>query len=522
MSARPRLGFSALAWRLDRLVYSVRFRLMLWSLLIITLILAGFSVFIYSQQAHDIQYDSQNRVEGMMRQVFTAFHDSAVILSPDDSGIAQAPGDLGRQGSPFDRSRTPIFESYDIAAVISPGGQVAQKVGPVSDSDLAAVVQSWQNGGSSPNMLVSRIITPPSTAQGPAESYYLVVAPIPADWLTSGTLVIGTPVDPSGRLPALALNLGLGSLAILVITIIGGYWLAGRVMRPVQTITRAAQKISVTDLTQRINLGTKDELGELANTFDQMLGRLQSAFDRQRQFTADASHELRTPLTIIELETERALERHRKPEEYQQALQVIQNENETMARMVADLLTLARMDAGQAPLQREPLDLSDLALEIVERLQPLARHRQVSLATAGDLPEVPVEGDRAYLMQMLTNLVENALKYAGEPGKTVTVETGCCRDDDPLRGFVRVSDDGPGISPEHLPHLFDRFYRVDKARARLDEGSSPASLGSSTSSGLGLAIVQWIAQAHGGDVKVTSQVGKGSTFEVWLPLSDSH
>jgi len=178
---------------------------------------------------------------------------------------------------------------------------------------------------------------------------------------------------------------------------------------------------------------------------------------------------------------------------------------------VTDLLTLARMDAGQAPLKREPLDLSDLALEIVERLQPLANHRQVTLVS-GDLPEVPIQGDRQYLIQMLTNLVENALKYAGENDKTVTVETGCCQGDDPPRGWVRVIDNGPGIPPEHLPHLFDRFYRADKARGHLDD------LSSSTSSGLGLAIVQWIAVAHGGGASVTSQVGKGSTFEVWLPL----
>jgi signal transduction histidine kinase len=131
---------------------------------------------------------------------------------------------------------------------------------------------------------------------------------------------------------------------------------------------------------------------------------------------------------------------------------------------------------------------------------------------------VPIQGDRQYLIQMLTNLVENALKYAGENDKTVTVETGCCqidevsKDDTPPRGWVRVIDNGPGIPPEHLPHLFDRFYRADSARGHLDD------LSSSTSSGLGLAIVQWIAQAHGGGASVTSEVGKGSTFEVWLPL----
>jgi signal transduction histidine kinase len=517
MKSRPRIQFSAFTQRLGRLVRSVRFRLTLWSLLLITLILAGFSIFIYFQEARDIQYDSQNRVAQMGKLLLSTFRDSAITLAPPDDTLNAAGGNP-RVVAPINQNRSAVFQSYDIAALVNPDGQVTQKVGPVSDSDLATVVKSWLASDANSGSLITRVISPVAAGQIANQNYYFLLTSLPADWTNSGILVIGTPVDPTGRLTGLALNLGLGSLAILLFTLVGGYWLAGRVMRPVQTITRAAQKISETDLRRRINLGAKDELGELADTFDQMLGRLEAAFDRQRQFTADASHELRTPLTIIELETERALERRRKPEDYQQALQVIQSENETMARLVTDLLTLARMDAGQALIKPEPLDLSDLALEVVERMQPLARHRQVSLIT-GDLPEVPIQGDRQYLVQMLTNLVENALKYAGDNDKTVRVETGCRQGENQPQGWVRVIDNGPGIPPEHLPHLFDRFYRVDKARARLDEGSSPHSLSSSTSSGLGLAIVQWIASAHGGRASVTSEVGKGSTFEVWLPLS---
>ena len=330
---------------------------------------------------------------------------------------------------------------------------------------------------------------------------------------------MGGPVDPDGRLASLTLNLTLGSLAILLLYLVGGYWLAGRVMRPIQTITHAARQISETDLRRRLNLGTKDELGELGDTFDQMLARLEAAFDRQRQFTADASHELRTPLTIIGLETERALEHHRKPEDYQQALKVIQNENEYMARLVSDLLTLARMDAGQAILKPEPLDLGDLALEVVERLTPLAAHNGVQL-TAGDLPEVHINGDRQYLMQMMTNLVQNAIKYVKGENKIVQVEAGCDRQSPHAYAWVRVSDNGPGIPSEHLAHLFDRFYRVDKARTRLDESGAQADLNNATSTGLGLAIVQWIARVHGGEASVRSEVGQGSTFEVRLPLGD--
>jgi signal transduction histidine kinase len=244
-----------------------------------------------------------------------------------------------------------------------------------------------------------------------------------------------------------------------------------------------------------------------------MLDRLQAAFDRQRQFTADASHELRTPLSIVSLEVSRALEARRSLQEYERVLGVVQLESTFMARLVNQLLTLARLEAGRAASKPEELDFSDVALEAVERLAPLAASRQVKLVT-GELPELKVYGDRQQVLQMVTNLVENAVKYAQVEAPRVEVSTG--RQDG--QAWVRVEDNGPGIAAEHLPHLFERFYRVDKARSRGPEAAGDEA-GESTGSGLGLAIVQWIAQAHGGRATVRSQVGQGATFEVNLPLA---
>ena len=271
-----------------------------------------------------------------------------------------------------------------------------------------------------------------------------------------------------------------GSLLTIAIALAGGFWLADRAMRPVKTITQAARTIGETDLSRRINSQSKDELGELANTFDAMLARLQAAFERQRQFVADASHELRTPLTIVNLETSRAIASRRSPQEYQQALSIIHSENDFMTSLVNDLLTLARMDAGQTTIEKKPLDLSDVVVETVERLTPLATRNGVTLE-AGNLPETRILGDRQYLLQMLSNLVENAIKYSTGENKRVWVETGTSDGS----AWVRVSDNGPGIAAEHIPHLFDRFYRVDKARTRETGGWRRIGL-SPNGSGLGL------------------------------------
>jgi heavy metal sensor kinase len=294
----------------------------------------------------------------------------------------------------------------------------------------------------------------------------------------------------------------LGSFLTLAVALGGGLWLADRAMRPVHTITQAARTISETDLNRRLNLKGRDELGELANTFDAMLARLQAAFERQRQFVADASHELRTPLTIVNLEAGRALSAKRSAEEYQRALGVIRSENEFMTHLVNDLLMLARMDSGQLLMEKAPVDLSDIALEAVERLAPLAERKNVRLET-GDLREVSLPGDRRYLLQLVSNLVENGIKYTGGAERRVRVETGL----EGASAWVRVSDTGEGIPPEHLPRVFDRFYRVDQARSRSEAEAQGGS-------GLGLSIVNWIAQAHGGEVRVESTPGVGTTFEV--------
>ena len=445
---------------------SIRFRLTLWSVAILAVILLVFCGFVYYRQAEMLRLDIRSQLQLRTQQLSGLYRYSGV-LGPDEDHFQ--PPDLAPRGMGLLPDTTAL-------AFVSSSGRTLQKAGGIDDQTIAGLVQNWDTTqGSDPRpeqvaYTVSKGDFFGLNVRG--QSIYLL-SPLITEHHLVGLIILGSPIDPEGQLPRLMVTLILASLATLGIALAGGYWLAARAMSPVRTITRTARGISESDLHKRLNLGKQDELGELANTFDAMLDRLQAAFDRQRQFTADASHELRTPLTIVGLETEQALSRRRSPEEYERTLKVVKSENEFMSHLVNDLLTLARMDAGQTKMKNSSsLDLSDLALDVVERLSSLASRAGVELH-AGDFPEARVRGDAQYLSQLLTNLVENAIKYAGGRGHHVCLETGRTLGpggEKPI-AWVRVEDDGPGIPPEHLPHVFDRFYRADQSRARSGDGS---------------------------------------------------
>ena len=473
-----------LSKRLSSILHSIRFRLVLWFTVILALVLVAFSFFVYLNQGRDILGESEFRLQRKLAAL-----EVTLTISPD--GIVVPPG---------------VLQDTDVLVFLDGNGQVLASHGPLPAQEtisLAARARQEAENRTTQDNAISWI----QGAGALHTNYMFVTVPLQNGPRPVGLVILGSPADPYGLGSRLILTLVGGSLVTLIIALLGGYWLADRAMRPVSTITQAARTIGETDLSRRLNMKSKDELGELANTFDGMLGRLQAAFERQRQFVADASHELRTPLTIVNLETSRALSSKRKPEDYQHALTVIRSENDFMSSLVNDLLTLARMDAGQASVQMDRVDLGDVALETIERLSPLAARNGVELA-AGDLPDVQILGDRQHLIQMVSNLVDNAIKYTNGEDKKVSIETGLTGED----AWIRVSDNGPGIAPENLPHLFERFYRIDESRTRTDDGRESSQ--SPAGSGLGLSIVQWIAKSHGGEIKVESQLGSGTTFEV--------
>lgn len=290
-----------------------------------------------------------------------------------------------------------------------------------------------------------------------------------------------------------------GSGALLwLLGLFGGWWLAGRAIQPIDAISRTASRIAGGKLSERIDVADGDnELSRLSQVLNQTFDRLAAAIDREREFTADASHELRTPLTVILSETSRGLKRERPAEEYREILATCGLAADRMRTLVESLLMLARQDGNQVK-RTMPLDLADVVAEAVKLLQPLAANRGIQLAT--ECRAAPCQGDPASLAVVVTNLVSNAILHQAAGGG-VTVRVGT----EGGQVLLEVADTGPGIPADHLPRLFDRFYRVDAARG-------PAS----GHSGLGLAIVRAIVTNHDGTVDVESRVGEGSTFRVTL------
>ncbi|HHW41345.1 MAG TPA: HAMP domain-containing histidine kinase [Syntrophomonadaceae bacterium] len=287
----------------------------------------------------------------------------------------------------------------------------------------------------------------------------------------------------------------------LVVAAGGGIFLARRALNPIDQIVAKARHISATDLSQRLGLPhSNDEIGRLVTTLDDMLDRLNRAFQRQQQFTADASHELRTPLTVIRSQAETALNKEHTPEEYRQTLRIICKQTEWMGDLVAKLLILARGDSGREQLVLEPVNLADLVEGVTEEFQATAAAKGITL-TAHVKDAVSIWGDQTWLTQLLANLVENAIKFTRKGRIDVGLKIKN------KWALLWVSDTGVGIPPEHLNHIFERFYRVDKSRSRAEGGF-----------GLGLSICEWVVRSHGGKIKVESQVGRGTTFKVWLPI----
>lgn len=457
---------------------SIRVRLTIWYVVVLAVVLAAFSAGVYFAMRTSLYSNIDDSLTSRAEALDGAIdvNGGAPTLDPDS-----APGHPS--GEEFVR----VFDSEGELTFDNTAEVMAPEI------DQNSVTQAL--GGSARH----------DSLETSDDTMRVFTTPIRHDSSIVGVLQVGeTEDDLLESLRTLLLIIGLAYPVTLVVASAGGVFLAGRALRPVDELTNVARQISADDFSKRLDMKLPDdEVGRLARTFDEMIARLDDAFRRQRQFTADASHELRTPLTSIKGQTEVALQRDRNPEDYREVLRAVNSEVDRMIRLVGSLLTLARADSRQAPISRERVDLSQLVNDAAEQMSAAASAKGIALNVTADA--VTLIGDEDLLLQLVLNLFDNAIKYTPQGGSVSVI----CRADGGS-GVVRVTDTGPGISAEHLPHVFDRFYRVDPSRSQAAGGA-----------GLGLSISRWIAESHGGTLSVDSAPGSGSTFIVRVPLSSA-
>ncbi|VAW42325.1 hypothetical protein MNBD_CHLOROFLEXI01-4251 [hydrothermal vent metagenome] len=329
-----------------------------------------------------------------------------------------------------------------------------------------------------------RVLTTPIYENGALIGYLQVARLVDSIESFSRSLVISLFVGFAGALASLF-------LAVL---------LTPSSFKPLEEMAAVTRQITnADDLSRRVpNIERTDEIGVLARSFNQLLERLERLFQTQQRLLADVSHELRTPLTAIQGNVDLM---RRMGGADPESLEIIQEETKRMTRLVGDLLLLARADAGGLPLEKKKVEFDNLLFEVYRQVRLLGKSVEVKVT---EVDQVCIMGDVDRLKQLLLNLISNAMKYTPAGG---TVDVSLSKKNG--WAYLRVSDTGLGIPEEDLPHIFDRFYRVDKARTREQTGEGGA--------GLGLAIAKWIAQAHGGNIDVSSKVGEGTTFTIILP-----
>lgn len=349
-----------------------------------------------------------------------------------------------------------------------------------------------------------KMVPYPEIAQGrrlirTRDSYKEIASVLPE----GTTILVGTPLEPAYEsLRILRFQLfGVGA-GILAISLMGGWWFITRSIRPISSIRHTARAISEGHLEGRISIqNAESELGQLSKVLNDTFERLEASFSQQVRFTADASHELRTPISVIRSKTQLALSRERSPEEYREAIHVCQRSAERMGELVESLLELARIDSGEAKTESTPFDILNVILESVELVQAMAKESGITLV----VPEqsCQVMGVSMWTQQVITNLLVNAIRYCPET-EEIQIEI----DQSSSSATVTIRDFGPGIPSADLPHLFERFFRVDRARSRTQGGS-----------GLGLSISRSLMEAQEGSIEAQSTIGKGSQFSISLPIA---
>ncbi|MGZ8406182.1 MAG: sensor histidine kinase [Nitrospira sp.] len=461
----------------------LRVRLTLWYGTALALVLIIFSVVLYAITARSLRDTVDESLEDTAMTAVRSLEERGFLpLINEEELLSQFP-ELTRIDKFFQ-----IFSPSGTITIRSPN--IKQHEVPLSRTalDAAFAGQRIFESAKYPKEPPLRLISVPIMYRG--NLLYIVQ--------------VGTSMESVGETLQRFLVLLVVAIPIaLAVSLAGGWFLAGRALRPVDKITLAAQRIAAGDLSQRLSMpAAHDEIGRLAATFNNMIGRLDTSFRQIRQFTSDASHELRTPLTVMKGETDLVLRRPRLLDDYKSVLESNLEEIDRMTRIVDELLFLSRADMGEVRVESLPVAMESLVEDIHRQAKLLAQDRNIEVLLGTVMPVV-VQGDDLRLRELLLNLVENAMKYSHPGGK---VEISLLNDGREAR--LSVTDQGIGIAPADHKKIFQRFFRTDVARGHTKKGT-----------GLGLAICAWIAELHKGRVEVKSDLGQGSAFTVVLPLA---
>ena len=469
------------------MINTVRGRLTLWyvSALALILVLFGAAVYVLLSRALHRRVD-QALASTIEISITSLTHDTQEGQSPQSAAQSTA-AELSHP-----QQAMMIFDESGQLLATHEGEEELQIQLPdsatIPEADIYLyTVSAGANAKDQHRIAVRRVIIPPDGTR------YIILASQPlkpiADELESlrDILYFSTPI-------------------VLLLAGFGGWFLARQGLAPVTAMARSARQIGAGSLDQQLPVvNPRDELGQLATTFNDLLGRLDAAFEEQRRFMADASHELRNPLSVMSTTAGVTLKKeHRNEQEYREALQIVAEQTRRLSRIVNDMFMLARADSGRYPLRKRTLYLNDLLEEVARTGAVLAADRNASVELT-NVPEAAFHGDEDLLRQMLLNLVDNAVKFTPVNG---AVTLGLQRHDGNY--LLSVSDNGPGIPAEARHHIFERFYRADRTRSKTEDGGA----------GLGLAIARWIARAHDGDIELDDASGTGTRFIVRLPLTD--
>ncbi len=476
---------------------SLRFKLTLWYVLILGVLLISFSTFLYLTLSNSLHRDVDNKLRSLAELV------SSESLSPlSKFGFGNIDQTLETS-----MNLKPIGKFIQ---VLDESGNIGRKSENLKNVQLPISLSALKNA-------TKGLITFETNRSIGNTPLRIITFPVVENNHASRIIQIASSLEEvEDALNTLFIILMITVPLALMVASLGGQFLAHKALKPVDDITHTARMITSQNLNQRIAPPkVKDEISRLIETFNGMISRLDQSFRQIKQFSSDASHELKTPLTILKGEVEVMLRKERTQQEYQQTLKSNLEEINRMSQIVEDLLLLSKADTGQIKLNKGDINLTELLAEVVAQMDRLARSKRLHLSMSNHFEEVHVFGDALRIRELFINLIENGIKYTEEGGSIrislqkefpTAMRNPSDRMDKERFAKIVVSDTGIGISKEDREKIFNRFFRVDKARSRNQGGS-----------GLGLSICKWIVEAHQGEIEVESELGKGSSFIIKLP-----